>query len=215
MGFAPPTSGATARQASSSVATMAARSFGDPPPAPRLRDASTSVISGEASAVFSAAFRRSMTAGGVFAGANNPCQLVACNAASPASRVVGVSGSAEIRSGLATASAFSWPACSSFIVEAGVSNSNCTWPLIRSGTAAAPPLYGTCSLSMPVNRLKRSPIRWLIECMPNDAKLVVPGFALAYLTRSASVSGAKAFDATRMNGDRIARPTGARSFCGS
>ena len=52
---------------------------------------------------------RATMAGGVAAGANSPFQEPISNPGNPASAVVGTSGSAIARRGLATASAFSRP----------------------------------------------------------------------------------------------------------
>ena len=41
------------------------------------------------------------------------------------------------------------------------------------------PLYGTCTMLMPVARLNISPARWLVLPTPGEAKVSSPGCALA------------------------------------
>jgi DNA-binding transcriptional LysR family regulator len=60
-----------------------------------------------------------------------------------------------------------------------VSNITWTWPPSRSISAGAPPRYGTWSMSMPAIILNSSPSTWSELPLPLDAKLSLPGLALA------------------------------------
>ena len=56
---------------------------------------------------------------------------------------------------------------------------SCTWPPSRSCSAGALPLYGTCVICTPAITLKSSPDKWIDVPLPDDAKLSLPGLALA------------------------------------
>ena len=47
-----------------------------------------------------------------------------------------------------------------------------------------PPLYGTCSTSMPAMCVNSTPARWLWKPDPAFAMLILPGFAFAYAINS-------------------------------
>ena len=79
---------------------------------------------------------------------------------------------------MVTASARTLPALMCGI-EAGVSNMSCTWPPIRSVIALPAPRYGTCTMFTPVIILNNSPAMWMPVPMPAEAKLSLPGLALA------------------------------------
>src|SRR5439155_4546680 len=91
----------------------------------------------------------------------------------------GTSGNAGARDALVTASARSFPALMNASDEGRLSNINWTWPPMRSVSAGALPLYGTCVICTPVMALNSSPERWIDVPLPDDAKLSFPGFALA------------------------------------
>ena len=57
-------------------------------------------------------------------------------------------------------------------------------PLITSDSAAAAPLYGTCTISIPAFILKSSMERCGDAPTPEEPKLTLPGCALAYATNS-------------------------------
>ena len=78
-----------------------------------------------------------------------------------------------------TASARSLPALTCGIALARLSNMNCVSPASSACVAGAPPLNGTCTMSMPVSTLNSSPARWPALPLlpePNDS---LPGFAFA------------------------------------
>ena len=56
-----------------------------------------------------------------------------------------------------------------------------------SPIASGVPLYGTCCTSMPVAILSFSRLKCVPLPMPAEAKLSLPGFAFAALTKSPSV----------------------------
>ena len=55
------------------------------------------------------------------------------------------------------------------MADGSESNISCTWPPIRSVSAGALPLYGTCSMSMPAAILNASPERCCDVALPADA----------------------------------------------
>ena len=56
-----------------------------------------------------------------------------------------------------------------------------------SVSAGAEPRYGTCCIFTPVIAMNSSPERWMVVPLPADAKLTLPGLALAYSMNSATV----------------------------
>ena len=62
-----------------------------------------------------------------------------------------------------------------------------TCPPSRSDIAGPTPLYGTCPTSMPVMDFRSSIERCRLLPTPADAKLILPGLALAAAMNSASV----------------------------
>src|SRR3954467_1721925 len=85
---------------------------------------------------------------------------------------------------LVTPSALSLPACTCGIT--GCTGENMIWtrPPMRSVTACAVPLYGTCVMSTRATLLKSSPARCEPEPLPDETKLIAPGFDFASATRS-------------------------------
>src|SRR5436190_4651670 len=71
--------------------------------------------------------------------------------------MVGRSGKAGERRAPLTANARTRPDCAYGAIEFRLSNMTCTCPAIRSLIACEPPLYGTCTMSVPVMYLKSSP----------------------------------------------------------
>src|SRR3954470_25068649 len=68
----------------------------------------------------------------------------------------------------------------------GFSNTICTWPAIMSVIDAAVPLYGTCTMSIVARCLNISPIMCGGVPKPGEAKLILPGLALAWAINSAT-----------------------------
>ena len=85
------------------------------------------------------------------------------------SEIGGTSGSTGERSGVATPIARSLPALNCSPAVSVSANITCTCPPTRSSSAGAPPLYGTCTMSMPVIILNISAAIWLALPMPADA----------------------------------------------
>ena len=81
--------------------------------------------------------------------------------------------------------------------------------------AGAPPLYGTWRRSTPARALKSSPERCATPPAPEDAKLSVPGFALASAISSCTFFAGTAALATSTTGMSATMLTGARSFFAS
>ena len=59
-----------------------------------------------------------------------------------------------------------------------------TWPPMRSVTAGAVPLYGTCTRSSPKRERNSSPVRCGGVPPPAVAKVYLPGAAFASATKS-------------------------------
>src|SRR5207249_1399542 len=109
---------------------------------------------------------------------------------------VGMSGNAGDRVEVVTASARSLPVRTYSIEDGRLSNINCTCPLITSTSAGADPRYGTWTRLTPVFSLNNSPVRWTFVPLPADAKLSLPGLALAYAMNSGTVvAGTEGFTA--------------------
>ena len=64
------------------------------------------------------------------------------------------------------------------IAEDVVSKSSWIWPPTRSVSACAEPLYGTCTIFVPVARLNASHARCCVLPMPEEPHEKAPGFAL-------------------------------------
>src|SRR5258708_2785372 len=118
-----------------------ASTSGVPPAGSKPILAKLSFAGGSASTALSLVLTRSITACGVFAGANSPYHVVTSNPGSALSAMVGVSANTCQRWTLPTASSLTCPAR-----IAGTpplpSKVYCTRPAIRSTSAGAPPLYG-------------------------------------------------------------------------
>src|SRR5262249_48985482 len=97
------------------------------------------------------------------------------------------------------------------IDEGRLSNITCTWPGIRSCSAGPAPLYGTCSMSQPVMNLNSSPERCTEVPLPEDAMLILPGFALQYAMNSETDFAGNDTGTSITLGERIKPATGAMS----
>src|SRR5215471_20111958 len=97
-------------------------------------------------------------------------------------------------------------------IELGMlSNSICTWPAIRSVSAGAVPRYGTWTRLMPVIILSNSPDRCGDVPTPPEAKLILPGLALAWAMNSATLLAGTAGCTSMTFANRINPATGALS----
>jgi len=54
-----------------------------------------------------------------------------------------------------------------------------TWPAMMSVRIGAVPLYGTCTMLVPVSFISITPVRCEAVPTPCDAKLALPGLALS------------------------------------
>ena len=63
--------------------------------------------------------------------------------------------------------------------EGVASNITCTWPPKRSLSAGDEPRYGPWIISTSAIILNNSPVTWLVDPLPADAMLILPGLALA------------------------------------
>src|SRR5215218_5715764 len=92
---------------------------------------------------------------------------------------------------------------------------NCTLPAARSGAAVPLPLYGTCTLGMPVTILNNSPTRCGALPVPGEAKLMLSGFALANAISSLTDFTGNCVFTTRNIGKVADKTIGAKSFSGA
>ncbi len=147
----------TRAQRSTSSRITLAKCSGEPGSGSLLCLANCAFTSGLVSTFCSSPLRRAITSRGVPAGACSPDHSAASEPRTPASAIVGTSGSAGERRGEITPRASALPAFTCGIaVEAGV-NSSGIWPERRSAMACELPLYGTWARSMPVLILNSSP----------------------------------------------------------
>ena len=93
--------------------------------------------------------------------------------------MVGRSGNPGERLAPLTASARTLPERACGAIEFRLSQITCTCPAIRSLIAIAPPLYGTCTISVPVIYLKSSPATCPGEPLLEDALVSFAGFFCA------------------------------------
>ena len=90
-------------------------------------------------------------------------------AGTPASAMVGTSGSEAERFALVTPNARSVPTFNSDTTEGTPVKNTCTRPAIKSIFAGTLPLYGTCKKSAPARRRNTSPIRCGALPLPPEA----------------------------------------------
>jgi hypothetical protein len=110
-----------------------------------------------------------VTCAGVPAGTNKPYQNEISYSGSPASAMPGTPGTSGVRLRLVTARARSLPACTSGRTEGGVANESCVSPASTDCTAGAPPLNGTCTMSIPARRTNSTAARCGAEPLPEEA----------------------------------------------
>ena len=92
-----------------------------------------------------------------------------------------------------------------------LSNMICTWPLIMSVSAGFEPRYGTCVIFTPVIAMNNSADRCTEVPLPDDARLTLPGLALAWSMNSCTVLAGTLGCTVITFGTRIRPPTGAMS----
>ncbi|MNR00373.1 hypothetical protein D3C85_1161430 [compost metagenome] len=148
-------------------------------------------------------------------GADRPNQIVTSKPGRPASAIVGTLGSASERVAPVTPSALTLP------VEM-----YCTWldtvsniiemrPPSKSVNAAAEPLYGTWTISMPAIDLNNSPDKWLELPLPAEPKVSAPGFCLASATSSLTLLTGRLFGTTSTLTVEATEPTASNDLSGS
>jgi hypothetical protein len=103
------------------------------------------------------------------------------------------------------------PSRTSGRLDGMLSNIIVTRPPSRSGIAVARPLYGMCSMSMPVIVLKSSPDTWIDVPEPDDAKLIFPSFLPSAMNSFSVFAGTLLFT-TSMFGVVASSVTGAKSL---
>src|SRR5262245_31647226 len=131
--------------------------------------AAADFISGVFIALIVSALSRLTIGRGVPVGARRPNHDMTSNPASPASAIVGTSGSAPERFGAATPSAFNLPLLMLGWTEPTVLKSIETSPPTAAAVAGGPPLYGTWTMLMPVMDFNNSPHSWCVLPLPADA----------------------------------------------
>src|SRR5215831_18305697 len=119
----------------------------------------------------------------------------------PDSATVGTSGYTGLRADPVVAIGRTRLSAVNGTAPAMLENASCTFPLMTSGYAAPMPRYGTCVISMPAASLIISPARWGAVPTPADAKLSLPGLALAQAMNSENVFTGSVNDATITAGE--------------
>src|ERR1700730_10591493 len=138
------------------------------------------LISAEVTALaVSAAIRLTMSFG-VPAGARNKTQVEPSIGGPPASAMVGTSAAPATRLAENIASALILPPRTCGISVLGTSTRIWMLPPIRSCSAGAVPLYGTCTISTPAVCLNSSVVRFAAAPTPEEPKEILPGLAFAY-----------------------------------
>ncbi len=89
---------------------------------------------------------------------------------------------------------------------------NCTWPASRSLSAAAPPRYGTCTISVWVITLKSSPPTWPGDPFADEALVSLPGFFFASAISSFTDVMPDFGDTASSRWPRVSSATGWKSF---
>ena len=115
-----------------------------------------------------AACSLAITPGGVPARACRPITVAMSKPGKPCSAAVGTSGALGERRGVLMAKALTLPErmCGSTF---GIPDQPaCTSPASTAVTIALPPLYGTCSISMPARDANTAIVRWWIEPVPAE-----------------------------------------------
>src|SRR6266568_3896920 len=102
--------------------------------------------------------------------------------------IVGTSGSAAMRRGVATARSLSWPPRTSGNDTPRLSNMMSTLPPTRSVSAGAEPRYGTCWNFTAAISWNSSEVRCEVVPLPWVAEVTLPGFALAWAISSATLA---------------------------
>src|SRR3989475_4409140 len=111
---------------------------------------------------------RSITSPEVFKGTKTPNRAPRTKSSTPASAIVGTSGTSGERVPPVMTSALTWPALMrpTEVAMPVISISIC--PDTTSAMPAPPPLYGTCVISSLKRCAKSSPIRWGLEPTPGE-----------------------------------------------
>src|SRR3954471_14400190 len=86
---------------------------------------------------------------------------------------------------------------------------------MRSVSAGALPLYGTCRAFNPAMELKSSDTRCAVAPVPEDEKVYLSGLARTSVTNSRALFAGKLGFTTNAKGASAIRLTGARALSGS
>src|SRR6185295_1822888 len=161
-------------------------------------------------AATSALSRRRIGVGVAF-GAISPSQIVASYVGTPASLIVGTSGSTAERTSPVVPSALTLPERTNSLIVVTASNIMSTCPPSTSVRAPELPLYGMCRIATPAIALNSSPAMWYGVPGPDDAYVIAPGFAFAAAISSATVETGKPLLATRTRSDELIGAIGTKS----
>ena len=118
-----------------------------------------------------------------------------------------MSGATDTRFSDVMPSALILPARTCGSMEEGVSIMKLIWPPIKSCSAGAVPLYGTCSILMPVVDMRSSVVRCAAAPMPLEAKVSWPGLAFASSIRSFIVVAGSELVAHTISGEVASNDT--------
>src|SRR4029077_19798309 len=163
-----------------SALMVAANSSGVPPAGSSPILANFSLNASDASALLIAALSLSTIGRRMPAGAITPVQVGARYPGTPASAIVGSSGTAGERASPLSPSARTLPSRAEGAIDWRASNMRSSCPAIRSVIAGAHPRYGTCTISVAVMYLNNSPPTWPGEPLLDEAFVSLPGSFLAY-----------------------------------
>src|SRR5262249_43221781 len=129
---------------------------GVPPTGVMFMPRRCSAVSGSASTALMPPLSLAMIAAGAFGGAASACQVSERKPLTPASSIVGTSGTEASRLGVVTASILILFGRYCSRTESSWKNSMSICPAMRSFTAWAVPRYGTCTSLVPVTRANNS-----------------------------------------------------------
>src|SRR6266571_4149501 len=125
-------------------------------------------VSGELAALITAAARVLTVSRGVAAGASRPNHSGTSTPSTPASFIVGSSGISSVRLAPATASARRRPDFTCGPTATGLMKDSWTSPASSAAIEGALPLYGTCTMLVPLRSLKSSAARCCVDPAPAE-----------------------------------------------
>src|SRR5262249_17833268 len=144
-----------------------------------------------------------------------PHQLTASERGTPASEMVGTSGSTGLRVKPPVPSARSLPERMCGVVCTSEENITLVWPPTTSTIAGPPPLNGTCRMLTPAISLNSSPPRCWKLPMPAESYCNWPGFSLAAAKSSCTECTGSSGLTTSTFAPEARRGTGVNALVGS